>query len=175
MELSDPERHSWDGRRNRGRGASTVWLVGVSVATRFPDDALDALFAFGAQVFSEAAPVKTREGAPQMLGLQNGSHAGGDRARRHARDRSAGGHGTTPTPATTKAALPVSPLAVSPIAPGSAFAKRGKGWIVILPPPGAARPCQWSANVPRRRAGEAVARLSCSALRSKAVRLRRRR
>ncbi len=41
--------------------------------------------------------------------------------------------GTIPTPATAKAALPVSTPAASPISPGSAFAKRGKGWIVILP------------------------------------------
>ena len=66
MELSDPERRSWDGRRNRGRAASTVWLVGVSVATRFPDDALDVLFTVGAQVFSETRPVETCEAAPQV-------------------------------------------------------------------------------------------------------------
>jgi len=41
--------------------------------------------------------------------------------------------GTIPTPATAKAALPVSTPAASPISPSSAFAKRGKGGIVILP------------------------------------------
>ena len=46
----------------------TVSLPGVSVATRFPDDVLDLVFAVGAQVFSEAVPVETRETAPEVVG-----------------------------------------------------------------------------------------------------------
>jgi len=46
--------------------ASTLWLLGVCVAIRFPHHILDLLFAVGAQIFPEAAPVKTCETAPQV-------------------------------------------------------------------------------------------------------------
>jgi hypothetical protein len=45
---------------------STIWLVGVCVATRFPDDVLDVLFAVGAQIFSKALPMETCEAAPKV-------------------------------------------------------------------------------------------------------------
>jgi hypothetical protein len=45
---------------------STTILFGFSITTRLPNDALDLLFAVGAQVFSKALPAKTREAAPQV-------------------------------------------------------------------------------------------------------------
>ena len=46
----------------------TVSLPGVSVATRFPDDVLDLVFAVGAQIFAEASPMETRATAPEVVG-----------------------------------------------------------------------------------------------------------
>ena len=40
----------------------------VCVAARSPLDALDLVFTVGVQEFSEAAPVKTRETSPEVVG-----------------------------------------------------------------------------------------------------------
>ena len=45
---------------------STGWTFGGRVATRSPHDALDLLFAVGAQIISIAVPVKTRETSPEV-------------------------------------------------------------------------------------------------------------
>ena len=41
-------------------------LLNEVIGARFPDDTFDLLFGVGAQVFPEAAPVKTCETAPQV-------------------------------------------------------------------------------------------------------------
>jgi len=57
---SDDPEPSGDCRRNPHCCASTVCLLGVWITTRFPDDALDLVFAVGAQVFSETWPYMDR-------------------------------------------------------------------------------------------------------------------
>jgi hypothetical protein len=41
-------------------------LLNEVIGARFPHDVLDLVLAVGAQVFSKAVPVKTREASPEM-------------------------------------------------------------------------------------------------------------